>query len=99
MIDDPEAPTGVFHAASEGETTWFDFAAAVFAEGALRGAPVPELDAITTADYPTAARRPLNSRLSTARLTRDYGISLPPWRERLPDIVGAILDRAPLNGA
>lgn len=99
MIGDADAPTGVFHAANEGETTWFDFAAVIFAESARRGGPCPELGAIATADYPTAAKRPLNSRLSTARLERDHGISLPPWRDRLPGLVAAILDRAPLNGA
>ncbi len=99
MIDDADAPAGVFHVANEGETTWFDFAAAIFAESARRGGPSPELCAIATADYATAARRPLNSRLSTARVQRDHGISLPPWRDRLPDLVAAILDRAPLNGA
>lgn len=87
MIHDRRAPTGVFHAANEGETSWHGFAQAIF--GALRdlGGATPELAAISTTDYRTAARRPANSVLSTTRLARDYGVALGPWARSLPALV------------
>jgi len=44
---------------------------------------VPALDAITTAQYPTAARRPANSRLDCSKAARVFGLRLPPWRSSL----------------
>ena len=74
---------GLFHAVGEGDTTWAAFAAAVFEESARRGGPVARVRPITTADYPTLAKRPVNSRLECAKLQRALGWRPPPWRERL----------------
>jgi dTDP-4-dehydrorhamnose reductase len=91
LIEDPSAPVGVFHVANRGETTWRRVAEAVFARAARSGRAVPVVTPITTADYPTPARRPLNSRLSTDRLARDYGLVLPVWRESVDRIVDQLL--------
>jgi dTDP-4-dehydrorhamnose reductase len=91
MIADRDAPTGVFHFTNQGPTTWHDFAAAIFASSHEAGYPVPKLEAIGSDDYPTPARRPANSTLSTARIERDYGLKPAPWRERLPILVRDIL--------
>jgi dTDP-4-dehydrorhamnose reductase len=57
---------------------------------------VPTVEAITTADYPTPARRPANSRLDTTTLERDFGIVPRPWQAALDDILAELLDgRAP----
>jgi dTDP-4-dehydrorhamnose reductase len=74
---------GVFHLAGDGETTWADFAAAIFAFVAAKGARTPKLTQISSADYPTAASRPLNSRLDCRKLARIHGLSLPSWRTSL----------------
>jgi dTDP-4-dehydrorhamnose reductase len=79
----PAGTGGVYHAAAAGETTWCGFARAIVegtAEG--RGRAV-EVVPIATADYPTPARRPERSTLDCARLARDFGVALPPWREQL----------------
>ncbi len=80
---------GTFHLAATGEATWAEFAEAVFAGLKLRGGPSVAVKPIATADYPTAARRPENSRLATGKLADTYGIVLPDWRASLP----AVLDR------
>jgi dTDP-4-dehydrorhamnose reductase len=92
LIDDPEAPTGVFHVVNRGETTWRRVAEAVLARAAADGRSMASVVPIATAEYPTPARRPLNSRLSTARLEREYGIVLPDWRDGVDRILDQLLE-------
>ncbi|MCW5696102.1 MAG: dTDP-4-dehydrorhamnose reductase [Bauldia sp.] len=85
------AVRGTFHLAGAGTASWFDVAGAVFAERAARGLRVPPVfRAITTAEYPTAARRPMNSRLDTTRLRETFGVTLPHWRESLAAVMTAL---------
>ncbi|MFN6978090.1 MAG: SDR family oxidoreductase, partial [Gemmobacter sp.] len=79
-------PGGTYHFAGAPDVTWADFARAIFAEAGL---PVAVTD-IATADYPTPARRPANSRLDCTSLARDYGIDRPDWRAALRDVVREI---------
>ncbi|MVS97911.1 dTDP-4-dehydrorhamnose reductase [Devosia marina] len=72
---------GVFHLTNEGATTWAGFASEVFAQSAARGGPSARVEPITTADYPTPARRPANSRLDTGRFTRTFGHRMSDWRD------------------
>ena len=82
---------GVFHAAGSGETTWHRFAQAVFREASRHGAKTPaSVAAISTAAYPTEARRPANSRLDCGRLEAVFGIRLPDWRDSLARTVDEI---------
>lgn len=78
---------GIFHLAGTGATTWRDFAVAVMA-AAGRGIPV---DPITTADYPTPARRPANSVLATGRIEAAYSVCLPSWQEGVTRCVARLL--------
>lgn len=82
---------GLYHLAPAGETSWHGFASAIVHEASAAGMAlklVPEqIRAITTADYPTAARRPANSRLATDKLQRTFGLALPSWESALPRIV------------
>ena len=47
---------------------------------------------IATADYPTPARRPANSRLDNSKLERVYGVALPDWRVSLKSTIARLLD-------
>ena len=82
--DDPSPGLrGVFHMTGSGEATWADFAEAVFREAEARGRRLTRVKRIATADYPTPARRPANSRLDNEKLRRVYGFNLPEWRASL----------------
>jgi dTDP-4-dehydrorhamnose reductase len=74
---------GIFHLAGSGETTWAGFASAIFAFLGTKGLRQPALTPIASVEYPTAARRPANSRLDCAKLARIHGIELPSWRDSL----------------
>jgi dTDP-4-dehydrorhamnose reductase len=91
LIDDPDAPAGTYHFVGQGEATWFDLAKAVFAVAAEGGAPIPEVQPISTADYPTPAARPRNSVLDTAKITRDYGIVPTPWLAAVREVVQQLM--------
>lgn len=84
--DDP-ALRGVFHMTAGGEASWADFARSIFTASARQGGPSAHVKAITTADYPTQALRPANSRLNSARIERVHGVSLPNWRTSLEAMV------------
>jgi dTDP-4-dehydrorhamnose reductase len=79
------ADAGIYHLAGEGETSWHGFAAGIFASLARRGRRVPRLQAITTAEYPTQARRPKNSCLESSKAERVFGVRLRPWRSSLEE--------------
>lgn len=94
-LEDRSAPGGVLHFANAGETTWHGVAAHVFAAAARHGRRAPELKPIATADYPTPARRPANSRLDASRFSAAYGLTPRPWREVVEEIVAALLQEQP----
>jgi dTDP-4-dehydrorhamnose reductase len=71
---------GTFHMTALGATTWAGFAEAVFAASAARGGPSAKVRHIATAEYPTAAKRPANSRLDSSRFRDVFGHSLPDWK-------------------
>lgn len=78
-----DARWGTYHVASAGETSWYGVARAVLTRAAARGValrcPPEAVVPIPTSAYPTAAVRPLNSRLSTARLQATFGVRMPDW--------------------
>lgn len=81
-----EGHWGVFHFSGGGTTTWHGFAEAIVA---LAGKNVP-IEAITTADYPTPARRPANSVLDCGKIAAAYSIAARPWREALAEVVAEL---------
>lgn len=87
-----DAPTGIFHFVNAGEASWHALAEHIFARAARHGHPVPRVKAIATADYPTPAARPTNSRLDTARIKAAYNITPDGWREAVDDIVDRLCD-------
>jgi dTDP-4-dehydrorhamnose reductase len=72
---------GVFHAVAQGETTWAGLAAAILAAAPRLGVPQLPVIPITTAQFPTPAKRPANSCLSCGKLERVFGLRLPAWQE------------------
>jgi dTDP-4-dehydrorhamnose reductase len=94
FLTDHDQPSGLWHFANVGETTWHGLAEHVFARAASLGLPVPQLSAITTADYPTPAKRPANSRLDIGKIYADFGIRPRPWREAVDEIVDALANSA-----
>ena len=78
---DPQRLSGIYHLTAQGETSWFGFAQAAAKLGLFSGlAHQPKLHAISSAQYPTPAKRPKYSVLSNARLHIQFGIQLPDWR-------------------
>lgn len=88
-------PFGLYHLVPAGETTWHAYACFVVSEALRSGRRLrtrPEnIIAIATAEYPTAARRPANSRLDTSRLRRTFGLELPPWQSGIRHILQQIV--------
>ena len=82
---------GIFHMTGTGETSWAGFAEAVFEASRRLGGPHARVRPITTADYPTPARRPANSRLDGTTLARHHGVVLPPWQHSLERCVARLL--------
>lgn len=88
--NDPDL-RGLFHMSGSGEASWAEFAKAIFDSSADTGGPTASVTPITTADYPTPAKRPANSRLDCSKLERVHGRRLPDWRSSLPPVVSAIV--------
>lgn len=76
---------GVYHCVAAGETSWFGLARYVLDWARANGLPIktpPEgLRPLRTADYPTPARRPMNSRLSTSKLASQFDLTMPHWTQ------------------
>lgn len=91
LAQDATAPAGTYHFANRGDVSWRGFAAEIMAQSQARGGSCVPVEAITTADFPTPARRPANSRLSTRAVTAAFGIEPRPWRDALGDILDTLL--------
>jgi dTDP-4-dehydrorhamnose reductase len=78
-----DAAFGTFHLTGAPYTTWHGFTAEILAGLDARGHRVPRLAAITTAEYPTRAARPADSRLDCGRIARVHGIAPADWRRSL----------------
>jgi dTDP-4-dehydrorhamnose reductase len=95
---DHGALSGIYHVCPRGETTWHGVAvaalqAALDAGASLRCTP-DRVTPVTTEEFPTPARRPLNSRLCVERVEAALGLSLPDWREPLAPVVAALVKEA-----
>lgn len=90
MIADRDAPTGVYHFVNTGEATWAELAKQIFAVSARKSGPTAEVQDIPSSEYPVRARRPMNSRLSTEKLTRDYGVVPRDWQAAVAEIVSEL---------
>ena len=83
---------GVFHMTGQGEGTWADFAEHIFAASVSAGGPSASVRRISTADYPTPAKRPANSRLDSSKLHEIHKVRLPDWRTSTDEVVTRLVE-------
>jgi dTDP-4-dehydrorhamnose reductase len=76
-----------YHLAAPEPCSWADLASAVFETSRSLGGPSAKIIPITTAEYPTPARRPMHSALDSSRFARDFGIRLRDWHSSVADVV------------
>lgn len=92
IADSLAGPGGIYHAAGAGETTWHGFAveAVRLAQEREPGTRFAAIEAIATAEYPTAARRPTNSRMNCDKLAGRFGWRMMDWRESLRKVMAEL---------
>jgi dTDP-4-dehydrorhamnose reductase len=83
LVDCRDSVWGTYHFAGHGATTWYDFAEAIFERAEPFWGRRPEVVPVSTADYPTPARRPAASVLDCTRFDRTFALPRRPWSERL----------------
>ena len=91
MAEDAAAISGTYHCVNAGATTWCCFARAIVAGSARRGGRDVPVTGIPSTAYPTPAKRPMNSRLSTESLTATFGLALRPWEAALDDLLDELV--------
>ncbi|WP_313033242.1 dTDP-4-dehydrorhamnose reductase [Massilia alkalitolerans] len=88
-------PYGTYHVTASGETSWYDYARFVIGEALVSGkvlkAGPNAVTPLTTAQYPTPAKRPANSRLDCELFCATFGLRLPPWQESVRHVLQQIL--------
>ena len=76
---------GLYHLVAGGETSWFEYAKYVLTQAQIVQRAIKikatEVAPVPTSAFPTPAKRPLNSRLNTAKLQATFGLTLPPWQQ------------------
>jgi dTDP-4-dehydrorhamnose reductase len=87
---------GIYNFTGDGETNWCQFADEILTHRARWKGGRPKLTPITTAEYPTPARRPMNSVLDNSRFRATFGLSAKSWRQSVKESVDALL--APARG-
>lgn len=88
----PDELWGIYHMAGSGDTTWYGFASEIFARLHQFNGQSVKLSPISTAQYPTQAKRPANSRLDCSKLQATFGIRLPDWRDGTAECVKRLLE-------
>jgi dTDP-4-dehydrorhamnose reductase len=95
------AVSGVYHLAPQGETNWHDFAEAIFDLARNRDMPLAlqpgQCKPISTADYPTPAQRPANSRLGLDKIEQTFNLQLPHWHSQLQLTLDELLQQQVLS--
>ncbi|WP_413706964.1 dTDP-4-dehydrorhamnose reductase [Ralstonia sp. Ralssp110] len=93
--DRAEFPSGMYHLAAAGETTWHSYATAVLRYAKALGVELKvdpdRIDAIPATAYPLPAPRPANSRMNTDKLVETFGVHLPDWQQGIHLLLDQIL--------
>ncbi|HWV16285.1 MAG TPA: dTDP-4-dehydrorhamnose reductase [Cellvibrio sp.] len=82
-------PWGVYHFSGFPYVSWFEFACAIFevvGQEKIYNKNIPQLNEISTDDYPTPAKRPVNSRLNCEKVQKNFDIEMSDWRDALKNI-------------
>jgi dTDP-4-dehydrorhamnose reductase len=82
---------GTYHFAGTGATSWHGFASRIIAAQAPLTGRSPRVTPITTAEYPTPARRPANSELDSEKFARTFGFRARRWEEQTDAITRALV--------
>ncbi len=88
---------GVYHLVGTGDASWYDFASEIFKLGGEHGHPVPKLNAITTAEFPTPAKRPANSCLDCKKIQETFSIKMPAWQDSTAKCMKRLFDEGALG--
>lgn len=94
-----EGDSGIYHFTNKGETSWYGFTKAIVeAYQYLGGQPALKVQsahirAITTAEYPTLAARPVNSRLDCSKLKHALGVALPSWQDAMQAVLQDVIKK------
>lgn len=94
LLQQPVAPRGIYHYGGNKSVTWYEFAQAIF-QAAQQQAPnfkVPQLNAITTDQYPLPAPRPAYSIMDCQKIENECGIKASDWQKALNEIIGKLDD-------
>lgn len=83
--------TGTYHFAGIGRTNWYEFATEIVNRQSAFTGRSPKVIPISTSEYPTAARRPMNSELNSEHFSATFGYSAKAWKARVAQIVDALL--------
>ena len=87
-VQEDEEKAGIYHLAPRGQTSWYGFAEAIFETvSQVTQYKVPALKPVDSRDYPTPARRPVNSVLNTEKLQQSFELGLADWRQPLKSII------------
>jgi len=92
VLQHPGQLSGTWHLTASGQTSWHGFAEAIFAEAVAAGVltKAPRVQAISSDQYPTPAKRPAWSVLDNRKLQQDFGIVLPTWQAGLQRVMSEI---------
>jgi len=86
---------GTYHVTSDGETNWFEYASLIATELIKLNVKIKcgpdQIHSILTSEYPTAAKRPLNSRLNCEKLKRTFMLELPHWESEVKKVLREII--------
>lgn len=96
------APSGIYHVTAVGDTTWYGFAKEALRmceSSSAEEGKFARLVPIATAEYPTPAARPKNSRLDCGKLVRTFGLKLPLWSVSLAAVVQELVIETNLGSA
>lgn len=91
LASDDARLRGVFHMTGSGDASWAEFASEIFAVSGKNGGQTATVHPITTAEYPTPAKRPQNSRLNCGKLAAEHGVSMPDWQSSTSEVVRRLL--------